>query len=48
MAELTTIARPYAEAAFAIARERNALPAWSRMLELASSVVADRSASATL
>ena len=41
MAELTTIARPYAEAAFAIARERNALPAWSRMLELASSVVAD-------
>ena len=41
MAELTTIARPYAEAAFALARERNALPAWSGMLKLASTVVAD-------
>ncbi|MCC7327523.1 MAG: F0F1 ATP synthase subunit delta [Burkholderiales bacterium] len=41
MAELITIARPYAEAAFALARERNALSAWSQMLRLASSVVAD-------
>ena len=41
MAELTTIARPYAEAAFALARERNALPVWSQMLQLASAVVAD-------
>ena len=41
MAELTTIARPYAEAAFALAREANALPVWSSMLRLASSVVAD-------
>jgi len=41
MAELTTIARPYAEAAFRLAREANALPAWSEMLNLASSVVAD-------
>lgn len=41
MAELTTIARPYAEAAFALARERNALPVWSEMLKLASTVVAD-------
>ena len=41
MAELTTIARPYAEAAFALAREQNALPVWSQMLQLASSVVAD-------
>ena len=41
MAELTTIARPYAEAAFALAREQNALPVWSRMLKLASAVVAD-------
>jgi F-type H+-transporting ATPase subunit delta len=41
MAELTTIARPYAEAAFALAREKNALPAWSRMLKLASGIVAD-------
>ena len=41
MAELTTIARPYAEAAFALARDANALPAWSQMLRLASAVVAD-------
>ena len=41
MAELITIARPYAEAAFALAREQNALPVWSEMLKLASSVVAD-------
>ena len=41
MAELTTIARPYAEAAFALAREQNALPVWSEMLKLASTVVAD-------
>lgn len=42
MAELTTIARPYAEAAFALARDQNALPVWSQMLKLASSVIADR------
>jgi len=41
VAELTTIARPYAEAAFGIARDQNALPAWSQMLKLASRVVAD-------
>lgn len=41
MAELTTIARPYAEAAFALAREQNTLPVWSEMLKLASAVVAD-------
>jgi F-type H+-transporting ATPase subunit delta len=41
MAELTTIARPYAEAAFALAREANALPVWSSMLRYVSSVVAD-------
>jgi F-type H+-transporting ATPase subunit delta len=41
MAEITTIARPYAEAAFALAREKNALPVWSQMLKLASGVIAD-------
>ena len=41
MAEITTIARPYAEAAFSLAREQNALPVWSQMLKLASSVVGD-------
>jgi len=41
MAEITTIARPYAEAAFQLARDHNALPVWSQMLKLASDVVAD-------
>jgi F-type H+-transporting ATPase subunit delta len=41
MAELATIARPYAEAAFQLARDQNALPVWSQMLKLASSVVGD-------
>ena len=41
MAEPTTIARPYAEAAFALARESNALPVWSSMLRYASGVIAD-------
>jgi len=41
MAELTTIARPYAEAAFRLARERNELPVWSEMLRFVSTIVAD-------
>ncbi len=41
MAELTTIARPYAEAAFRIAEEQKAFPGWSRMLGFVSAVVAD-------
>jgi F-type H+-transporting ATPase subunit delta len=41
MAELATIARPYAEAAFGLARDEQALPAWSDMLKFASSIVAD-------
>ena len=41
MAELSTIARPYAEAAFELARENTALPAWSRMLDLIASVATD-------
>ena len=48
MAELTTIARPYAEAAFALAREGDALPAWSQMLRLTSAVVADPRVAAAL
>lgn len=48
MAELTTIARPYAEAAFALARDQNALPAWSQMLKLASGIVADPQMAAAL
>ena len=41
MAELATIARPYAEAAFEIARDAQALPAWSDMLHFAASIVGD-------
>jgi len=41
MAELATIARPYAEAAFEIARDANALGSWSDMLRFASQVVTD-------
>jgi F-type H+-transporting ATPase subunit delta len=38
---LATIARPYAEAAFELARDEQALPAWSEMLRFASTIVAD-------
>ena len=48
MAELTTIARPYAEAAFRIARDENALPAWSEMLRFASTIIADPRVAAAL
>jgi F-type H+-transporting ATPase subunit delta len=41
MAELTTIARPYAEAAFKLAIENNALQHWSDMLGLIEAVVRD-------
>jgi F-type H+-transporting ATPase subunit delta len=41
MAELTTIARPYAEAAFRIAQDNHAFAVWSDMLGLTSAVVAD-------
>ena len=48
MAELTTIARPYAEAAFRIARDGTALPLWSAMLRFLSDVASDRQAAAAL
>jgi F-type H+-transporting ATPase subunit delta len=48
MAELTTIARPYAEAAFRLARENDALPVWSEMLRFMAGVVADPQIAATL
>jgi F-type H+-transporting ATPase subunit delta len=41
MAELVTIARPYAEAAFKFAREHNDPARWSDMLALLESVVRD-------
>ena len=41
MAEQITVARPYAEAVFALAREQNALPVWAEMLRTASKVASD-------
>ncbi len=41
--QLTTIARPYAIAAFEFARDKNALPAWESMLEAASLLTQDAS-----
>jgi F-type H+-transporting ATPase subunit delta len=48
MAELITVARPYAQAAFALAAENNALPVWAEMLKLASAVVVDPKVHAAL
>lgn len=39
MAELTTLARPYAKAAFEFARDVNALDRWSNMLATVAAVV---------
>ena len=41
MAEAATIARPYAVAAYRLAKERNALAHWSDMLGFAAAVTAD-------
>lgn len=41
MAENSTIARPYAQAAFDIAQGASSLPAWSDMIALAAMVAAD-------
>jgi F-type H+-transporting ATPase subunit delta len=41
MADQTTIARPYAKAAFAEARADSMLPAWSEALHTAAAVVGD-------
>lgn len=41
MAELTTLARPYAMAAFDFARETDKLSVWSDMLQFLSAIAAD-------
>lgn len=41
MAELVTIARPYAEAVFRLAQENKALAAWSERLSLLSAIAGD-------
>lgn len=48
MAELATIARPYAEAAFALARDNKALPQWAETLALLSGVASDAKVSAAV
>jgi F-type H+-transporting ATPase subunit delta len=48
MAELATIARPYAEAVFRLAKQGNALPAWSDALNLIASVYQDPQMTAVL
>jgi F-type H+-transporting ATPase subunit delta len=48
MAELTTLARPYARAAFEVALSDNALPGWSTMLGLAAAVATQDSVSTIL
>jgi F-type H+-transporting ATPase subunit delta len=41
VAERATIARPYAKAAFSVAREKGSLVAWSHTLQTAAAVVSD-------
>ncbi len=48
MAEAATIARPYAKAAFLVARDAKALAAWSQALAGAAALVADAKAAARL
>ncbi|WP_066800967.1 F0F1 ATP synthase subunit delta [Moraxella oblonga] len=42
MAELSTLARPYAKAAFDYAKEHNAINDWDNFLLIASNVVSDK------
>lgn len=42
MAELTTIARPYAKAVFQFALEKNALEAWSKTLKQLAFIASDK------
>jgi F-type H+-transporting ATPase subunit delta len=48
MAELATIARPYAEAAFALAKDSNAMGKWAEMLRALSTVSQDAQMRAAL
>lgn len=41
MSALTTLARPYAKAAFQLAKESDGLATWDSMLELAATIVGD-------
>ena len=48
MSSISTLARPYARAAFELARDQNALAGWDDMLSLASEIVSDDSMAALL
>ena len=48
MAELATIARPYAEALFRLAQEGNALAAWSEKLAFIAAIYQDRQMQAAI
>lgn len=48
MAEISTIARPYAKAAFSFAREKNQLAPWSQMLAFAAAAVSNERMAAYL
>ena len=48
MAELVTVARPYAEAVFKLAREHNALAAWSDALANLDAVVGNSAVQARI
>jgi F-type H+-transporting ATPase subunit delta len=48
MSEQITIARPYAEAAFSLAREQKALPRWAQMLGVVSDIASDPTVRAAL
>ncbi|MFK7863413.1 MAG: F0F1 ATP synthase subunit delta [Pseudohongiellaceae bacterium] len=48
MAELSTLARPYAKAAFQVALQDSGLDSWSKMITLSAAVVDDKSVSALL
>jgi len=48
MSSLTTLARPYAKAAFELAQSEQALAAWGDMLSLASEIVVEESMTAVL
>lgn len=48
MAELSTLARPYAKAAFQVALQDGALDPWSKMLSVSASVTANESVNTLL
>lgn len=48
MAELTTLARPYAKAAFEVALAGNALEKWSKMLTVSAAVTRDETVGSLL